>query len=35
VRSCGKFPAMIAALIAPIAVPAIQFGLTPHFSSAA
>jgi len=26
---------MIAALIAPIAVPAIQFGRTPHFSSAA
>jgi hypothetical protein len=26
---------MIAALTAPIAVPAIQFGLTPHLSSAA
>jgi hypothetical protein len=28
-------PAMIAALTAPIALPAIQFGLTPAFSSAA
>jgi len=33
-RSCGKFPAMIAALIAPMAVPAIQLGRTPDFSSA-
>ena len=29
-RSCGRLPAMIAALIAPIAVPAIQFGRTPE-----
>ena len=34
-RSCGRFPAMIAAFIAPIAVPAIQFGRALHFSRAA
>src|SRR6202035_5293108 len=33
-RSCCRFPAMIAALIALRALPAIEFGGTPHFSSA-